>query len=174
MKARIKYADEHELILSGDFGDTSDLMGKDLDVSLKVHRERRSLDANGYMWALIGQIAATLQTSKEEVYHRALCDYGTFRLDDEGAAVWRILPHEESADVHLMPTKNKVRLQTKKGEKWGYVFIELKGSSEYNTKEMSTLIDGVVYEAKQLGIKTETENSIRQMMERYAQNFNHN
>ena len=35
-----------------------------------------------------------------------------------------------------------------------------KGSSEYDTKEMSIFIDGVIHEAQQLGIETLTPNQI--------------
>lgn len=155
-------------MLKCDLEDASLLLEKDLDIELKVHRERRSLDANAYAWVLMSQIAAEIQTSKEEVYHKMLVEYGVFRFDDDGAPKWHILPTENDPDIHLMYTGKKVSLQSKRGEKAGYVYLELKGSSEYNTKEMSDLISGIVYEAQQLGIQTETENSIREMMERYG------
>lgn len=42
-------------------------------------------------------------------------------------------------------------------------YIIYKGTSEYNTKEMSIFIDGVVQEAKQLGIDTRTPNEIEKL-----------
>ena len=45
-------------------------------------------------------------------------------------------------------------------------FIEYylyKGSSQFDSKEMSIFIDGIVEEAKQLGIQTMTPNEIRKM-----------
>ncbi|MEG2189502.1 MAG: hypothetical protein RRY08_06680, partial [Christensenella sp.] len=41
----------------------------------------------------------------------------------------------------------------------------IKGSSEYDKKEMSRLIDGIVYEAKQLGIETFPPQKIKAMCE---------
>ena len=38
-----------------------------------------------------------------------------------------------------------------------------KGSSEFDTREMSVLIDGIVSEAKALGIQTETPQKIAEM-----------
>ena len=35
-----------------------------------------------------------------------------------------------------------------------------KGSSEFDTREMSIFIDGIVYEAEELGIQTMTPNEI--------------
>lgn len=39
----------------------------------------------------------------------------------------------------------------------------IKGTSEYDTKEMSVFIDGVVSEAKELGIQTETPEEIERL-----------
>ena len=45
-----------------DFREAFDeLAGKELEIEIKQHRKRRSLDANGFAWALINQIAARLQ-----------------------------------------------------------------------------------------------------------------
>jgi hypothetical protein len=38
-----------------------------------------------------------------------------------------------------------------------------KGSSEFDTKEMSIFIDGIVSEAKELGIETMTPNEIARL-----------
>ncbi len=40
-----------------------------------------------------------------------------------------------------------------------------KGSSEYDTREMSILIDGIVYEAKNLGIETMTPDELTRIKE---------
>ena len=42
-------------------------------------------------------------------------------------------------------------------------YAMIKGSSEYDTKEMSVFIDGVVSEAKELGIQTETPEEIERL-----------
>lgn len=46
-----------------------------------------------------------------------------------------------------------------------------KGSSLYNTKEMSLLIDGVVRECKELGIETETPDEIERMKQEWGINI---
>ena len=48
--------------------------------------------------------------------------------------------------------------------KWYKVY---KGSSEYDTKEMSTLIEGIVYEAKQLDIETLEEYRLDKLIEEW-------
>ena len=42
------------------------------------------------------------------------------------------------------------------------------GSSEYNTQEMSVLIDGIVQEAKQLGIETLTPMELARLKDEWA------
>lgn len=42
------------------------------------------------------------------------------------------------------------------------------GSSQYNTREMSILIDGIVSEAKELGIETATPDELAQMKSLWA------
>ena len=44
-----------------------------------------------------------------------------------------------------------------------YHYAVLKHTHEFDTKEMSILIDGTVQEAKQLGIRTETPDEIERM-----------
>lgn len=44
------------------------------------------------------------------------------------------------------------------------------GSSEYDTKQMSDLINGTVNDAKDLGIETLTDDEITEMMELWRQN----
>ena len=44
-----------------------------------------------------------------------------------------------------------------------------KGSSEFDSREMAILIDGIVSEAKELGIQTETPNQIAEMKARWGE-----
>lgn len=46
----------------------------------------------------------------------------------------------------------------------------LRGSSTYDTAEMSTLINGLVEECKDLGIETMTPQELERMMALYEQN----
>ena len=42
--------------------------GKILEVEIKIKRKRRSLNANAYLWELLGRMAAVLKTDKDSVY----------------------------------------------------------------------------------------------------------
>ena len=117
---------------------------KDKVFEIKVHREKRSLTANAYAWALISQMADVLRTDKESVYLTMLKRYGqssivTVRNDVDISKYFKYW--EKLADRRLggiMYTHYKV-------------FV---GSSEYDTREMAILIDGVISEAESMGIST--------------------
>ena len=49
-----------------------------LDVTIKKHRNKRSLTANGGLWMLLQRLAEVLGTSKDELYLQFLEQYGTF------------------------------------------------------------------------------------------------
>lgn len=131
-----------------------DLKDKDkLSIELKPFRQRRSLNANAYCWKLIGNIADVLRAGKDEIYLKLLKRYGQSELIS-------VLSH--------VPISNYVKYFEEAGESSlnGKLFKHYrvyKGSSEFDTREMSILIDGVVSEAKILGIQTETPDEIAKM-----------
>lgn len=127
------------------------LDGRELDLSLKEFKPRRSLNANAYMWALIGKIAEAMRISQDEVYHKVLCDYGTFDTDGGATQILSIRADAKLTGwlyIHTKPIKT-VDLEGKRFTHYALI----KGSSDYNTREMSFLLDGVIYEAKELGIE---------------------
>lgn len=110
------------------------------------YHEKRSLSANDYAWVLINKIADVLRKSKEEVYFQMLKDYG-------------------QSEFVSVRTNINVKGFFKYYEEWGRGFVDgkefthykvFKGSSEYNSKEMAILIDGIIQEAQNLGIETIT------------------
>ena len=122
---------------------------------VKEHRNKRSLNANAYAWLLIGKIADALRTSKEEVYLNMLKHYG----QSEMVSVL------SSIDVRgYFKYYEEVATVTLEGKQFTHYRV-FKGSSEYDTREMSILIDGIVYEAKNLDIETMTPDEIAKMKE---------
>lgn len=51
---------------------------KKYDVEIKEHREHRSLNANSYCWVICEKIAKAINSTKIDVYRRAIHDVGTF------------------------------------------------------------------------------------------------
>ena len=52
--------------------------GKMLACDIKQHRQKRSLDANGMLWAILQQIAEVVDSTKDELYLLMLERYGVF------------------------------------------------------------------------------------------------
>lgn len=124
-----------------------------LSITIDRYREKRSLNANNYAWKLLTEIANVLRTNKEEVYLIMLKRYGQ-------SEILSVLAH--------IPIEKYVKYCEEAGESTlnGKLFKHYKvykGSSEFDTREMSIFLDGVVSEAKELGIPTETPNEIARL-----------
>ena len=127
-----------------------DLMGKDLTITLKQFRKKRSLDANAFLWATLGDISAKLRISPEEIYRELIRDVGDNYV---------IVP------VKASEVERWVRNWEDKGIGWvcesmgaskiaGYEnCICYYGSRTYDTAQMSRLIDLATEEAKAQGIQ---------------------
>lgn len=117
-----------------------------LSIKAVKFRKKRSLDANAYMWVLLSKIAEAIHSNKDDVYIEMLSRYGVFThiivkksVVDKVKAEWRTV--RELGEINVNGSHG-IQLQC-------YF-----GSSTYDSKEMATLIDGVVSEAKELGIET--------------------
>lgn len=147
-----------------------------LDVEIKKHREKRSLDANSYYWVLISKLAESMNVSKPYMHNAILRRYGQIEMIG-GQAVYIVIPDTDSAqkDVdeaqfyHLKPTS---QVKAGKGGMMYRTYMMLKGSSVYDTKEMSVLIDGLVSECRGCGIETLPPEEIERMMVIYGKKHN--
>lgn len=120
---------------------------------VKPYHPKRSLNANAFCWHLCNEIANVLRTSKDEVYQEMLKRYGQ-------SEVISVLSHIDiSKVVKYYEVLGTAHLQGKDFTHYR-VFI---GSSEYNSKDMSILIDGIISEAKELGIETLPNTAIERM-----------
>lgn len=131
---------------------------KPLRVKFEVIRPHRSLDANAYLWVLCDKISDAIHVTKEETYRQAIRQVGVFH---DGAF--------QTKDVPQI-----VRMWSENGIGWFVDVFDSKltgcrklrfyhGSSLYDSKQMSRLIDYVVDEAKNLGIDTATPDEIARM-----------
>ena len=126
---------------------------------VKEHREKRSLTANAYAWCLIGKIADALRTSKDEIYLTMLKKYGQSELVSVLSSIdvtGYFKYYEPIAETSLQ----------------GKVFTHYriyKGSSEYDSREMAVLIDGIISDAKDLDIETLPEAEVQRLKEMWQQ-----
>jgi len=137
-----------------------------LSISVKKYRKKRSLNANNYAWQLMSQIAEILRTSKEEVYEEMLRRYGTNATDENGNIITVTVPSKvdiKYVDIHCAFIGKKYI----DGQEYNEYRV-IKGSSMYDTLEMSKFIDGIVSEAQALDIETIPPDELRMMKERWG------
>lgn len=145
-----------------------------LRITVKLWRDKRSLDANSYYWVLFSRLAEAVGISKPRAHNLMLRKYGQNLVIDSQIA-FLVIPDTEEAEetaleaesFHIRPTS-----QVKQGKdgKMYRTYTVLAGSSTYDTKEMSELINGLVSECKEQGIETLTPDELARMMKDYEEN----
>ena len=124
------------------------------DLKIDKHRNKRSLNANAYAWVLITELGNQLRLSKEEIYLQMLKEYGQVLL----VPFLKGITPSGYAKYYEFEKSTTIS-----GKKADYYRI-YKGSSEFDSKEMSIFIDGLVQECKNLGIETLEDLEIKQMI----------
>ena len=138
---------------------------KKLHIELKKEYKHRSLDANRYFWKLLNEACDKLGLNEIEEYRRRVKELGIFRQ-------FRI----EADNVSTFDTMWSARGIAWFCEIFDTLYIdriEFKvinayyGSSSYNTKQMSRLINNLVQDCRAIGIETEPDEKIRKLLEEW-------
>lgn len=132
---------------------------KKYTVTIKEFRQKRSLDANRYLWVLCNKLSVKVGAPPEEIYRHYIPDVGdnsdTICIPD--AAVKRFRERWEARGLgwctEIMASKIPGCTNV----------ICYYGSSTYDTKQMARLIDLVVEDCKQQGIETLTPEELERM-----------
>lgn len=155
-------------------GDLSELIeqlkDEKLTIELKKFRKKRSLTANGYYWSLVHKISERNGVSDAWTHNLYLRDCHCLATVD-GTTIAVTIPDTDEAeidvmnktDIHLIPTSKVVQ-----GLRY---YLLLRGSSDFDTKEMARLIDLAVQDAKQLGIETITATEQERLIELYGKSI---
>lgn len=139
-----------------------------LSIKIEKYHPPRSLNANGYYWKLCNLLSDELSkntaTSTARIHNlhlRSMWQNLVKKVD--GSPVMDVLPDTDAAEQmiledtqkHLVPVPDHILkpFTNSKGKQFRYYF-ELRGSSEMDSKEFSRLVDMVVQECKDQGIKT--------------------
>lgn len=129
---------------------------RELDISVKPYRKRRSLDCNALAWVLIDKIAARQGLTKTEVYREAIRNIG-------GVSTIVCVPEKAAPRLCDGWSRQGIGWQTEtmpsKIKECVNVTLYY-GSSVYDQAQMSALIDRLVHEAQSLNIPTETPEQI--------------
>ena len=134
---------------------------------IKPYSEPRSRNANSYCWLLCDKIASKLGGSytKEDIYRRAVKDVGIYKLfeglkPDQAATLaagWQKIGIGWVAETDW----------EQDGEtQWVRAYY---GSSVYNRKQMSRLIDYIVEDAKSIGVPTDPTEKIESLLREWEE-----
>lgn len=134
--------------------------GAEYEIEFRRRKRKRSLDANAYAWVLMGKLSAATGIPTKEIYREYVPDIG------------------DNAEQHDIPAADVAF----HGESWtcrglGWIWIDLdegsdkpihsvlyyKGSSKFDTQQMSRLIDLIIYDCKENEIETLTPDELDRM-----------
>lgn len=122
-------------------------------------RKKRSLNANALCWKLCTEIANVLRADKDSIYIDMLKRYGQSDL---------------ITMLSIVDPKSYFKYfeECGKGNSKGREYTHYKvykGSSEYDTREMSIFLDGIISEAKALDIEVISEREKSLLLEEWGQ-----
>lgn len=137
-----------------------------LTIKIDKYRKKRSLNANAYFWKLCGDLAEKLSDekvtyTKEEIYLKSIKEIGVYKdFENLSPSDARTLRHAWemlgtgwiTEQVDFMPDGVNAVVRC------------YYGSSQYNTKQMSRLIDNIVQDCEAVGIDTKTPDEIANML----------
>lgn len=124
------------------------LNNKELEVRFKEYHPKRSLDANAYFWVLCNKLAEVLGIPKSQIYQNYIREIGgnshQVLVRDDASEDFRKIWEGQGLGWITESLVSQI-----KGYQWVRCY---KGSSVYDTAQMSRLIDMAVYDCKEHGI----------------------
>ena len=142
--------------------------GKQFDVEIKEHREKRSLNANSYFHLLIHEIAEQLHIGNEECKIKMNLEYGTpLKIDSNTLFAFKVPKGSDVSNIVKYP--KYIRTDIDKNKEVD-IYMVYKETHTLDTKEMARLIDGVVEEAKALGIQTLDDIELKSLLSKWQNN----
>lgn len=137
-----------------------------LSIEIKKYRHKRSKTANAYFHVLAHNIAVAQGLGDEEVKKRLVCEYGALAKGSDGATMGLKIP--VNVDItYIYPYTKWFDARTEGGVEFD-CYMLYKQTHTMDSKEMARLIDGAIYEAKELGIATDTP----EQLARYKEEWN--
>lgn len=135
---------------------------KDYELVIGKAKEKRSNDANAYFWTLINKLSGKINIPPVEIYRTYIKDVG---------GNYEVIPIREDA------VETWIKVWQGRGLGWlcdiigesklrGYMnVICYYGSSTYDTRQMTRLIDLCVQDCKENNIETLTPEELARMVE---------
>ena len=139
---------------------------KEYELSISKAVKKRSNDANRYFWELVGKLSEKIKVSPEEIYRTYIRDIGgnyeVMPIKDEAVETWQSIWKQRGIGWQCdVIGESKLR---------GYTnVICYYGSSTYDSRQMSRLIDLCIQDCKAQGIETMTPTEFESLMANYKE-----
>lgn len=137
---------------------------KEYEVSIKAKRKKRSLDANAYYWELCGKLAQALKLKPDEIYRQHIHDIGnyeTYCIIETALDRFRELWCGEHTGRQVSTRASKIE---------GCVTVlAYYGSSDFDTIQMTQLIENCVQDCKALGIETRPQEEVDSLLRQWSE-----
>lgn len=132
-------------------------------ISVKKIINKRSLNANAYAWVLIDKLGAYYNMSPEYIYKNMVTE---------------ISGNSVIITVNADAAESMIKIWESRGLGWQAIKLDeygdnidyrlVYGSSVYDTRQMSQLIDLITADCKQVGIETLEEKEVKSIIEEWG------
>ena len=131
-----------------------------LNEEIEVKKKKRSKNANSYFWELLQQLCLEMNLDLIQEYRKRVKELGifqTFELDTKNVPTFEILWGDRGIAWFIEKVEEK-------GNK--VVINAYYGSSSYNSKQFSRLLDNLIQDCKSVGIQTLEDKEIEELIRR--------
>ena len=133
-------------------------IGKDEEIEVK--KKKRSKKANAYYWSLLQELCFELNLDVIQEYKNRVKELGIFQTF--------VLDTKNLPTFDYLWSNNGIAYFTEKVEENGNktTINAYYGSSSYNSKQFSRLLDNLIQDCKSVGIQTLDEKEIEELIRR--------
>ena len=143
-------------IIEGNYREFFDVADKEkeFDISIRRHRQRRSLDANALFHKMVREIAKALDPplSMARCKNILMGRYGVIIYLDDEETIPATIKTNIGPEIMLEKEQEHWKVARSDGSLWYYYM--LKNTREYDSNEFSKLLSGTLEDARELGIDT--------------------
>lgn len=133
------------------------------DCEIKQHREKRSLDANSYYWKLCGELGKAIHEKPENIYLSHIKDIGNYEvlcIQTKALDDFKRRWCSNHLGRFVETRESKIPECT--------TVLAYYGSSDFDSGEMSRLIDNCIQDCKAVGVETLPPDKIQAMKEAWG------
>lgn len=128
----------------------------ELEITIKQARQKRSINANNFAWELITKLAKAQGITPIEVYKQQVQNMYTYSRELIEVLKFQSSKEEWERD-HTGRLLEPIGVSEQHPE---YLWVKrYKGTSDYDSREMSHFIDLIVMECENLGIRVDQSES---------------